>query len=97
MLFCELEDVFAAKISDTKLKVMDVPHCGYTDDEDDEEDSKRTRQKRWETAGYYKWENMPLQISVANGVRGFSIGDVESIAIECARVSLFSLVFYGTI
>lgn len=88
VLFGDPELYSVGKVSDTILQLMDVPRCGDTDDK---KDGKGSRQKRWTKLGTTVWTAalMPLQISVANGVRGFSVSDVESIALDCARVSVW--------
>lgn len=65
---------------------MEEPRCGDVDKEDGEEHS--SRKKRWARLGSTVWpaDLMPLKISVNGGVKGFSVDQVEAIALECAKV-----------
>lgn len=51
----------------------------------------KVREKRWSllrnTYGKPWPKNRPITISVLNSPPGFTVGDVEDVAVECARVS----------
>lgn len=75
-------------MSEEDLAVMLQPRCGDGDEKKDESGHKRS--KRWARLGNTVWpaDLMPIKISVKNGARGFSVDQVEEVALECARVSI---------
>lgn len=52
-------------------------------------DKDRRRSKRYAKLGSVTWpkDMMPISISVQNAPRGYSIQDIEEIALHCAKVS----------
>ena len=69
---------------DDDLGGMFKTKCG----DNDNKEHKR-RRKRFARLGSVVWPKdiMPISISVNNAPRGYSIADIEDIAIHCAKVS----------
>jgi len=77
-LFC-----FAGILSESLLNEMySMTKCGDTDKK------SVARHKRWARLGSTVWpaDMMPLTISVANSPAGFTVQEIEDIALQCAEV-----------